>query len=330
MSLKKDLQESLKDPRPLYAVVGATDLVVEKLRDAGSKAAHDAPHLKDIEDKAVSDATKVVRGVRRVPSIALNQTLDALVRAHEQYEDLAERGSKVVKDTRSPSTLVQGAEERTRELADKAGDLTKKAEKVVDEYKEKAEKVVDEYKDKAGDLTKKAEKVVDEYKEKAEKVVDEYKDKAGDLTKKAEKYTGDWGHKADDAAHKANERAHKVAEDARTRARDVLKTVRTEADHLKDVVTHPTQRGTSSAKTQVAKAPKPTPRRRRVPMATEESAARPVKRTASVTKGAAAPMAGPAKKPTTPRKRVTAKATAPATAVTPQVDVEVKAEATVD
>lgn len=301
MSLKKDLQESLKDPRPLYAVVGATDLVVEKLRDAGSKAAHDAPHLKDIEDKAVSDATKVVRGVRRVPSIALNQTLDALVRAHEQYEDLAERGSKVVKDTRSPSTLVQGAEERTRELADKAGDLTKKAEKVVDEYKEKAEKVVDEY-----------------------------KDKAGDLTKKAEKYTGDWGHKADDAAHKANERAHKVAEDARTRARDVLKTVRTEADHLKDVVTHPTQRGTSSAKTQVAKAPKPTPRRRRVPMATEESAARPVKRTASVTKGAAAPMAGPAKKPTTPRKRVTAKATAPATAVTPQVDVEVKAEATVD
>ncbi len=309
MSLKKDLQESLKDPRPLWAMVGATDLVVEKLRDAGSKAAHDAPHLKDIEDKAVSDATKVVRGVRRVPSIALNQTLDALVRAHEQYEDLAERGAKVVKDQRGANGLVHGAEERTRELADKATEYREKAEKVVEDYRGKAEKVVDEAKDKA-------EKYVDEYRGKAEKYVDEAKEMA-------EKYTGDWGHRADDVAHKANDRAHKVASDARGRAKDVMKSVRTEADHLRDVVMHPTHRGSGAPKTQVAKTSKPTPRRRRVPLPTEEGAvSRPVKRTASATKGAAAAMAGPAKKPTTPRKRVTAKAATPVV----EAKVEVSAE----
>ncbi len=313
MSLKQDFQESLKDPRPLYAMVGATDLVVEKLRDAGTKAAHDAPHLKDIEDKAVSDATRVVRGVRRVPSIALNQTLDVLVRAHEQYEDLAERGSKVVKEQRGSSNLVHEAEERTRVLADRASDLSHKAEKYVDEAREMAEKYVDEYKEKA-------EKYVDQYRGKAEKYVDEYKEKA---EKYAEKYTGDWGHRADDAAHKANEMAQKAAKDARGRAKDVMKTVRTEADHLKDVVLHPTQRTAAPAKTQVAKASKPTPRRRRVQMPTEDGTSpRPVKRTASVTKGSA--MAGPAKKPSTPRKRVTAKATAPAT------KVEAKVEATTE
>lgn len=327
MSLKKDLQESLKDPRPLYAMVGATDLVVEKLRDAGTKAAHDAPHLKDIEDKAVGDATRVVRGVRRVPSIALNQTLDALVRAHEQYEGLAERGSKVVKDQRGASNLVHEAEEHTRELADKASGYKEKAEKYVDDYRDKAEKYVDEYKEKAekyvDKYTDKANKYVDEYKGKAEKYVDEAKEVA-------EKYTGDWGHKADDAAHKANDMAHKAASDARGRAKDVMKSVRTEADHLRDVVMHPTQRGgVTPVKTQVAKASKPAPRRRRVPMPTEETGARPMKRTASATKGAAAPtMAGPAKKPTTPRKRVAAKATASASPVAPKtVEVEVKTEA---
>ncbi len=313
MSLKQDLQESLKEPRPLFAVVGATDLVVEKLRDAGSKAAQDTPAFKDIEDRAVSDAGKVVRGVRRVPSVALNQTLDALVRAHEQYEDLAERGAKIVKEQRESSNLVHETEERTRELADKAGDLTKKAEDAVDGYREKAEKYVDDYREMA-------EKYVDEAKERAEKIVDEVRERA-------EKYTGDWGHKADDAAQRANEMAQKATEDARERARGVLKTVRTEADHLRDVVTHPTQRGDAkNSKTPIATASKPTPRRRRVPMPTEESATRPVKRTASVTRGATAPMAGPAKKATTPRKRVTAKVTAPATPVTPKVDIDVKAE----
>lgn len=312
MSLKKDVQESLKDPRPLWAMVGATDLVVEKLRDAGSKAAHDAPHLKEIEDKAVSDATKVVRGVRRVPSIALNQTLDALVRAHEQYEDLAERGAKVVKEQRGTNGLMHEAEERSRELADKANEVKDKAEKYVDDAKQKAEKYVDEAKDLA-------EKYVDEYRGKAEKYVDEAKELA-------EKYTGDWGHRADDVAHKANDRVHQVATGARGRAKDVMQSVRTEADHLRDVVMHPTHRGSAPLKTQVAKSPKPTPRRRRVPMPTEEGAiSRPLKRTASVTKGAGVAMAGPAKKATTPRKRVTARAAAPVAADT-NVEAEVNAE----
>lgn len=325
MNAKKDMKSTLTDPRPLLAVVGATDLMVEKLREAGTKAAQDAPHLKDLEDRAVSDANAVVRGVRRLPSMALNQTLDVLVRAHEEYEDLADRGAKVVNEQRT-SGLVHEAEERVTELATKATGLAQNSKGYVDEVSTKAEKYVDE-------VTHKAETYVDEVSHKAERYVDKATHRAGkyadEVSHTAEKYVGGWSHKADDAAHKANEAARKAALEARGRASGVLKTARTEADHLLDVVTHPTQRRAASMpKQSVATAPKPTPRRRRVSASQEGGALRPAKRTAAVTKSAA-PVAGAAKQPTTPRKRVTAKVTAPATPATPEAPA-VEAEVTVE
>lgn len=98
---------------PIYAVVGASDLAVEKLRELGTKAAQDAgdgiDQLQESAENAGSDVAKVVKGVRHAPTAALNQALGAVARGQKQYSELAERGKDVADKTRSGQVVDQAA-----------------------------------------------------------------------------------------------------------------------------------------------------------------------------------------------------------------------------
>lgn len=75
---------------PLYAVIGATDLVVERLRSTAA---------------AVDPPQQLVAELRSLPDRAQSAAVDALVQAVDLYSDLAERGEHLVtRVRRQPST----------------------------------------------------------------------------------------------------------------------------------------------------------------------------------------------------------------------------------
>ena len=86
MNLIKDLRKTVADPTPVYAVVGVTDVAVEKLRSARARAAK-GPIL---------DTKQVSTRVQQAPIEAMALTLGAAQRAEETYGELALRGKKLV------------------------------------------------------------------------------------------------------------------------------------------------------------------------------------------------------------------------------------------
>jgi hypothetical protein len=120
-SITEDLRKTLSDPTPLYALAGAGDLAVEKLREvpgkaqaiaADRKAAQDraAKRLQEAQVKLTEAQTKVTETVSALPSdlhtlqekaqgFALQQVgraAELAVKARELYDELAERGKTVV------------------------------------------------------------------------------------------------------------------------------------------------------------------------------------------------------------------------------------------
>lgn len=86
MTLIKDLRKTVTDATPVYAVVGATDVAVEKLRSARARAAK-GPIL---------DTKQVSTRVQQAPLEAMALTLGAAQRVEETYGELALRGKKLV------------------------------------------------------------------------------------------------------------------------------------------------------------------------------------------------------------------------------------------
>ncbi|MHB1473087.1 MAG: hypothetical protein ACYCV4_05560 [Dermatophilaceae bacterium] len=135
MTLVKDIRKTVTDTTPVFAAVGATDLAVEKVRDARDRAvgatdlavekvrdARDravaakdrAVAAKDravaaradldvsaLQVKAIKRAEKVAEQAQHMPALALNQTLEAAGKAQQTYADLAVRGHKLVKRLRN-------------------------------------------------------------------------------------------------------------------------------------------------------------------------------------------------------------------------------------
>lgn len=117
MPIADDLRKSLSDPTPLYALAGAGELAVEKLKSVPEKAAALAADRKAAQEKAqarLAEAqTKVTETVQTLPRdlrglqdkaqhLALQsvgRAAELAVRAREVYGELAERG-KVAVDAR--------------------------------------------------------------------------------------------------------------------------------------------------------------------------------------------------------------------------------------
>ena len=99
MTLVTDIRRTVTDNSAVYVAVGVTDLAVEKVRDARDRAAAARVHF------SVADLTelpgRVAGQAQQVPTLAFNRTLEIAGKAQESYDDLAERGQKLVKRLRS-------------------------------------------------------------------------------------------------------------------------------------------------------------------------------------------------------------------------------------
>lgn len=111
MTLITEVRKSVTDAAPVYAVVGATDLAVEKVRHARARAA--GLDVTTLQDKAAAGASKVAEQAQQVPALALHRTLELAGKAQSSYDDLVARGEHLVKrlrDQRATQDLLASAE----------------------------------------------------------------------------------------------------------------------------------------------------------------------------------------------------------------------------
>lgn len=100
---------------PLFAVVGATDLAVERVREARLRAEKARTELQaDLAPTAVQKRAEIViEDVKAFPTKALNQGVATADQVTKSYEDLAIRGEKLVtriKNQKATKDLVAQAE----------------------------------------------------------------------------------------------------------------------------------------------------------------------------------------------------------------------------
>ena len=97
MPVIEDLRKTV-DTTPFYAVVGATDLAVEKVRDARVRALKTRDEIvTDLAPATVqARATKVADQVKEIPAVAINQTMVVGGKVAEGYDELAARGKNLV------------------------------------------------------------------------------------------------------------------------------------------------------------------------------------------------------------------------------------------
>ena len=98
MTFVKDIRKTITDTTPVYAALGATDLAVERLRDARARAAAVRLDLdvSAIQDRAVKRLEQVTEQVQQIPADVRSQSLEAAEAVQQTYADLAVRGHKLV------------------------------------------------------------------------------------------------------------------------------------------------------------------------------------------------------------------------------------------
>jgi heparin binding hemagglutinin HbhA len=103
MARVADIRKTVTDSTPVYAVVGATDLAVEKVREARTRleAARVDLDVAAVQGRATEAAQQAVGQAQHVPVLALNRTLVIAGKAQESYDSLAARGHKLVRRIRN-------------------------------------------------------------------------------------------------------------------------------------------------------------------------------------------------------------------------------------
>ena len=99
MALVADIKKTVTDTTPVYAAVGATDLAVEKVRDARVRATAARAELsaEKLQARVAKRATEVTEQAQHAPVVALNRSLEIASKAYDSYESLAARGESLVK-----------------------------------------------------------------------------------------------------------------------------------------------------------------------------------------------------------------------------------------
>jgi hypothetical protein len=111
MTFVTEIRKSVAEATPVYAVVGATDLAAEKVRDARKTIASVDP--KTVQQDVASNAEKALKTVQDVPAVVLERTLGLAGEAQHRYDDLARRGERLVKRIRT--------QQATQDLVAQAG-----------------------------------------------------------------------------------------------------------------------------------------------------------------------------------------------------------------
>lgn len=149
-------RRSIYGLNPLYAVIGATDLAAEKLREIGANAVGEtALPSADSTTDAKGELRRMARGARQLPVLALNEALDVVVRSQEQFSELADRGERLAKRRPAPvqqtedllhragRTVARG-QARASKVAHEAADRTRdRATTTLHSAREQADEVVD-------------------------------------------------------------------------------------------------------------------------------------------------------------------------------------------
>jgi hypothetical protein len=154
MPITDDLRKTLTDPTPLYALAGAGDLAVEKLREVPEKAATLAgtdrkvvqeratARLQEAQAKLTEAQAKVAETVTALPSDfkslqekaqdfalqSVGRAAELAVKAREVYDELAVRGKDVV-------------DRQRKETADEIAEIAAKAESKADAFAAEVDKV---------------------------------------------------------------------------------------------------------------------------------------------------------------------------------------------
>ena len=119
---------------PLYAVLGATELAVEKLADLGANAT--GHRADDQPESRVAQAGRVITGARQVPALAINQAIDTVVRTQEHYAGLAERGQRLAgrqAPVQQTGDLLRQAGEKVARGRDAAADAAQRTRSAASE-----------------------------------------------------------------------------------------------------------------------------------------------------------------------------------------------------
>jgi hypothetical protein len=103
MTLVADITKTVTESTPVYVAVGATDLAVEKVRDARVRAQAARAELSTdkIQARVAKRATAVTEQAQHMPVLALNRSLEIASKAVDGYESLATRGESLVKRVRT-------------------------------------------------------------------------------------------------------------------------------------------------------------------------------------------------------------------------------------
>lgn len=107
MTFVNDIRKSVTGTTPVYAAVGVTDLAVEKLREARTRAGVRAAAVRveldvtTIQDRATKRFEKVSEQAQQIPAQIRDQSAEAAGKARKTYSGLAVRGEKLVKRIRS-------------------------------------------------------------------------------------------------------------------------------------------------------------------------------------------------------------------------------------
>ena len=132
MPITDDLRKTLADPTPFYALAGAGDLAVEKLREVPERAAAIAADRKGAQEKATA-------------------------RLHEAGAKLTEAQAKVAETVSTLPTDLKSLQEKAQGLAlqsvGRAAELAVKAREVYDELAERGKVVVDRQRKDAAEQT---------------------------------------------------------------------------------------------------------------------------------------------------------------------------------
>ncbi len=98
MSVMTDLRKTVTENKPVYAVVGATDLAVAKVREVQHRAssARTRIDVKALPATLQHKAQEVQAQAQQAPTLVRTKALETAGRAEEAYVDLTARGKKLV------------------------------------------------------------------------------------------------------------------------------------------------------------------------------------------------------------------------------------------
>jgi hypothetical protein len=177
-----EIRKNVTEATPLMAMVGATDLAVERVRAVAANADHWQEQWQGEVEKRFAALEEVpahlqarvkkldTKAVQQVPALAVARALEAAGKVEAEYEKLAERGKELVDrigDQKATQELIHSGKvtiSRTRAAvttARKAVDETAHAAaNVVHVGRRQAEKAVDEVGAEVAESVAATEKVV--------------------------------------------------------------------------------------------------------------------------------------------------------------------------